>query len=62
MPDLFIGGEWRSAQGGREREIRCPADGTHVVTVDEANGVSAGVRAELAAIPAVKSVEVVRLA
>ena len=33
-----------------------------VVTVDEANGVSAGVRAELAAIPAVKSVEVVRLA
>jgi betaine-aldehyde dehydrogenase len=36
VPDLFIGGEWRSAQGGREREIRCPADGTHVVTVDEA--------------------------
>jgi D-3-phosphoglycerate dehydrogenase / 2-oxoglutarate reductase len=33
-----------------------------VVTVDEANGVSADVRAELAAIPAVKSVEVVRLA
>ena len=32
-----------------------------VVTVDEADGVSAGVRAELAAIPAVKSVEVVRL-
>ncbi len=36
MPDLFIAGEWRSAQGGREREIRCPADGTHVATVDEA--------------------------
>ena len=36
MPDLFIAGEWRSALGGREREIRCPADGRHVVTVDEA--------------------------
>ena len=36
MPDLFIEGDWRSAQGGREREIRCPADGTHVATVDEA--------------------------
>ncbi len=36
MPDLFIEGEWRSARGGRERDIHCPADGTHVVTVDEA--------------------------
>jgi betaine-aldehyde dehydrogenase len=36
VPDLFIAGEWRSAQGGREREIRCPADGTHVATIDEA--------------------------
>jgi betaine-aldehyde dehydrogenase len=36
VPDLFIAGEWRSARGGREREIRCPADGSHVVTVDEA--------------------------
>src|SRR4051812_24414947 len=35
-PELFIEGEWRSARGGREREIRCPADGVHVVTVDEA--------------------------
>ncbi len=36
MPDLYIAGKWRSARGGRERDIRCPADGTHVVTVDEA--------------------------
>ncbi len=36
MPDLYIAGEWRSARGGRERDIRCPADGKHVVTVDEA--------------------------
>ncbi len=36
MPDLYIAGEWRSARGGRERDIRCPADGRHVVTVDEA--------------------------
>ncbi|MER6912620.1 aldehyde dehydrogenase family protein [Streptomyces sp. NPDC000594] len=36
MPDLFIGGTWTGAHGGRTREIRCPADGTPVGTVDEA--------------------------
>ncbi|MEV7422271.1 MULTISPECIES: aldehyde dehydrogenase family protein [unclassified Streptomyces] len=36
MPELFIGGTWTSAAGGRTREIRCPADGTLVATVDEA--------------------------
>ncbi len=36
MPDLFIDGEWRSARGGGRREIRCPADGAQVATVDEA--------------------------
>ncbi|MEU3713254.1 aldehyde dehydrogenase family protein [Streptomyces catenulae] len=35
MPDLFIGGRWTSAADGRRREIRCPADGTLVATVDE---------------------------
>ncbi|MEU9864689.1 aldehyde dehydrogenase family protein [Streptomyces sp. NPDC047971] len=36
MPELFIGGEWTAAADGRTREIRCPADGTLVATVDEA--------------------------
>ncbi len=36
MPDLFIEGEWRAARGGRTRDIFCPADGSHVATVDEA--------------------------
>ncbi|PKW15528.1 aldehyde dehydrogenase family protein [Saccharopolyspora spinosa] len=35
-PSLFIDGEWASAADGRTREIRCPADGTLVATVDEA--------------------------
>ncbi|MGW3622568.1 aldehyde dehydrogenase family protein [Streptomyces sp. NPDC000880] len=36
MPELFIGGKWTAAGDGRVREIRCPADGTLVATVDEA--------------------------
>ncbi|WP_405604386.1 aldehyde dehydrogenase family protein [Streptomyces sp. NBC_01410] len=36
MPELFIGGKWTAAADGRVREIRCPADGTLVATVDEA--------------------------
>jgi betaine-aldehyde dehydrogenase len=36
VPDLFIGGQWRAAHGGRRREIRCPADGSLVAEVDEA--------------------------
>lgn len=36
MPDLYIEGEWRSARGGALREIRCPANGDLVATVDEA--------------------------
>ncbi|MEV7091181.1 aldehyde dehydrogenase family protein [Streptomyces sp. NPDC093085] len=36
MPELFIGGAWTAASGGQVREIRCPADGTLVGTVDEA--------------------------
>ncbi|MET7617614.1 aldehyde dehydrogenase family protein [Streptomyces sp. NPDC005408] len=36
MPELFIGGKWTAAVDGDVREIRCPADGTFVATVDEA--------------------------
>ncbi|MEU4269178.1 aldehyde dehydrogenase family protein [Streptomyces sp. NPDC026092] len=36
MPELFIGGTWAAAADGRTREIRCPADGSLVATVDEA--------------------------
>ena len=38
MPDIMVGGEWRSAIGGGRREIRCPADGSLVGEVDEATG------------------------
>ncbi|MFI1355809.1 aldehyde dehydrogenase family protein [Streptomyces sp. NPDC020898] len=38
MPELFIGGTWRSALDERTREIRCPADGSLVGIVDEAGG------------------------
>ncbi len=38
MPELYIGGTWRSALDERTREIRCPADGTLVAVVDEAGG------------------------
>ena len=36
MPDLYIDGRWVSARDGGTREIRCPADGSLVVEVDEA--------------------------
>jgi betaine-aldehyde dehydrogenase len=35
VPDLFIAGEWRDAVDGATREIRCPADSSHVGTVSE---------------------------
>src|SRR6188472_3808730 len=38
VPDIFVGGEWRSALEGGRREIRCPADGAMVGEVDEASG------------------------
>ncbi len=37
MAELFISGQWRSSSGGGTRTITCPANGTHVVTVDEGN-------------------------
>ncbi len=36
MGDLFIAGAWVGARAGGVREIRCPADGSLVTTVDEA--------------------------
>jgi len=36
MPDLLVGGQWRGAESAATREIRCPADGHLVATVDEA--------------------------
>jgi betaine-aldehyde dehydrogenase len=36
MTEIFIGGQWRSALSGDQREIRCPADGSLVATVAEA--------------------------
>ncbi|MEI8056400.1 MAG: aldehyde dehydrogenase family protein [Actinomycetes bacterium] len=36
MADLFIDGEWVSGAKGLTREVRCPADGGLVATVDEA--------------------------
>ncbi len=36
MPDLYVDGTWVSARSGERREIRCPADGALVGSVDEA--------------------------
>ncbi|GAA4843202.1 aldehyde dehydrogenase family protein [Saccharopolyspora rosea] len=36
-PTLFIDGEWVHAESGRTRDIHCPADGSPVATVDEAD-------------------------
>ncbi len=51
MPDFFIGGAWTSAREKNTREIRCPADGSLVTTVDEATAADteAAIRAARAA-------------
>src|ERR1700754_370605 len=36
LASLYVGGTWVGARAGGRREIRCPADGTAVGTVDEA--------------------------
>jgi len=36
VASLFIDGEWKRSSDGATREIHCPADGQHVVTVAEA--------------------------
>ncbi len=48
MPELFIDGRWRDAQDGATREIRCPADGSHVATVSEAGPADAAPAVEAA--------------
>ncbi|MCL8025174.1 aldehyde dehydrogenase family protein [Nocardioides bruguierae] len=40
-PSLHIDGTWRAAADGETREIRCPADGSHVVTVAEGGAADA---------------------
>jgi len=47
MADLFIGGQWQGAAAGGRRAIHCPADGTLVAEVDEADADDA--RAAIAA-------------
>lgn len=47
MADFFIDGTWTGAQQGGTREIRCPADGSLVATVDE--GTSADTEVAIAA-------------
>ncbi|MCZ3388433.1 MAG: aldehyde dehydrogenase family protein [Actinomycetia bacterium] len=47
MPDFFIGGAWTGAREHSAREIRCPADGSLVATVDE--GTSADTEAAVSA-------------
>jgi len=51
VPDLFIDGRWQAARGGGTRAIHCPADGSLVVTVDEADAedTAAAIRAARAA-------------
>ncbi|MEP7192732.1 MAG: aldehyde dehydrogenase family protein [Actinomycetota bacterium] len=35
LSSFYVSGQWLSAEGGDQREIRCPADGTLVATVSE---------------------------
>jgi betaine-aldehyde dehydrogenase len=37
LADLFIDGTWTASASGRTREVRCPADGSLVAVVDEAD-------------------------
>jgi betaine-aldehyde dehydrogenase len=47
MAHLYIGGRWVASVAGGAREIRCPADGSHVATVAE--GTAADTVAAIAA-------------
>ena len=47
VPDFFIGGAWTGAREHNAREIRCPADGSLVTTVDE--GTAADTEAAISA-------------
>jgi betaine-aldehyde dehydrogenase len=41
VAELYIGGEWREPVDGGRREVRCPADGSHVATVSEGTAADA---------------------
>jgi betaine-aldehyde dehydrogenase len=45
---LFIGGRWRAASDGGQRQIRCPADGSLVATVAEGTAADAAAAAAAA--------------
>jgi betaine-aldehyde dehydrogenase len=38
VPELYVGGNWVTAEKSGRRAVICPADGTTVATVDEATG------------------------
>jgi betaine-aldehyde dehydrogenase len=48
MADLYVDGEWLSARESGRREIRCPADGSPVGTVDEASSADTAAAIEAA--------------
>lgn len=35
MPSIYINGQWQEAESKETRDILCPADGSHVITVSE---------------------------
>lgn len=35
MPSIYINGQWQEAESKKTRDILCPADGSHVITVSE---------------------------
>ena len=35
MPSIYINGQWQEAESQETRDILCPADGSHVITVSE---------------------------
>ena len=35
MPSIYINGQWQEAESNETRDILCPADGSHVITVSE---------------------------
>jgi betaine-aldehyde dehydrogenase len=48
MADLYVDGDWLTAREGGRREIRCPANGSLVGTVDEASSADTAAAIEAA--------------
>jgi betaine-aldehyde dehydrogenase len=48
MADLYVDGVWSTARGGGSREIRCPADGSLVGSVDEGSSADTAAAIEAA--------------